>query len=84
MTTTTRVGSWWDSYRGYLASPAWQAVRTQVLARDQDCTVCITYPATHAHYLSYAHVGGTTDGANGRVLGVPLRAACALTTTWTA
>lgn len=55
---TTRAGSWWDAYRSYLASPAWQAVRAQVLARDgYHCTVCSETDALHVHHLTYERVG---------------------------
>ena len=48
---------WWDVYRAYLDSAAWQAKRQAVLRRDEwICQGCLERPACDVHHLTYKHL----------------------------
>lgn len=51
-----RSALWWSLYNVYLNSPAWAALRQQVIARDRgQCRAC-GVPGEHVHHLSYQRV----------------------------
>lgn len=50
--------AWWSEYSAYLESGDWQERRRMVLERDNYvCQACRKARATHAHHLSYDHIG---------------------------
>jgi len=51
-----RSALWWRLYTAYLDSPAWAALRQQVIARDGGrCRACGA-PGEHVHHLTYQRV----------------------------
>jgi 5-methylcytosine-specific restriction endonuclease McrA len=53
---------WWVRYRKYLASPAWERRRMQILTRDNYvCGKCHHRRATEVHHLSYDRMGHERD-----------------------
>lgn len=48
---------WWQTYRQYLRTPAWQAKRQRVLRRaGHQCEQCHTAQATQVHHVTYVRV----------------------------
>lgn len=45
------------SYRRFLNSPYWRAVRKQVIAQHPFCARCGCHNHLHVHHLAYDHLG---------------------------